>query len=119
MSEEEIDELIEYNLEYFNEAITDEQIKNSMLDKAELEAKLQEKDKEIINLNNTIINLHSIICKKQNNINRLNNIINELEKYINNELILDFYNDKMPCELIINKMENMIKKLKERDNKIE
>ena len=46
-------------------------------------------------------------------IDRLNNIINELEKYIHNELVLDFYNDDMPCELIINKMEKMIKKLKE------
>jgi len=46
-------------------------------------------------------------------IERLNNIINELEKYIHNELILDFYNDDMPCELIINKMEKMIKELKE------
>ena len=46
-------------------------------------------------------------------LNRLNNIINELEKYIHNELVLDFYNDDMPCELIINKMEKMIKELKE------
>ena len=46
-------------------------------------------------------------------IERLNNIINELEKYIDNELVLDFYNDDMPCELIINKMEKMIKALKE------
>ena len=46
-------------------------------------------------------------------IDRLNNIINELEKYIHNELVLDFYNDDMPCELIINKMEKMIKELKE------
>ena len=46
-------------------------------------------------------------------IERLNNIINELEKYIHNELVLDFYNDDMPCELIINKMEKMIKALKE------
>ena len=45
-------------------------------------------------------------------IERLNNIINELKEYIHNELVLDFYNDNMPCELIINKMENMIKKLK-------
>lgn len=48
-------------------------------------------------------------------IERLNNIINELEKYIHNELVLDFYNDDMPCELIINKMEKMIKKLKDSD----
>ncbi len=46
-------------------------------------------------------------------IDRLNNIIDELEKYIHNELVLDFYNDDMPCELIINKMEKMIKELKE------
>ena len=46
-------------------------------------------------------------------VQRLNNIINELEKYIHNELVLDFYNDDMPCELIINKMEKMIKELKE------
>lgn len=45
---------------------------------------------------------------------RLNNIINGLEKYIHNELVLDFYNDDMPCELIINKMEKMIKELKEK-----
>lgn len=51
--------------------------------------------------------------KRDEEINRLNNIINELEKYIHNELVLDFYNDDMPCELIINKMEKMIKELKE------
>ena len=45
-------------------------------------------------------------------INRLNNIINELEKYIHNELVLDFYNDGMPCELIINKMEKLFKRIK-------
>lgn len=49
----------------------------------------------------------------QQEIDRLKNIIDELEKYIHNELILDFYNDDMPCELIINKMEKMIKELKE------
>lgn len=49
-------------------------------------------------------------------IDRLNNIINELEKYIHNELVLDFYNNDMPCELIINKMEKMIKELKENNN---
>ena len=54
-----------------------------------------------------------IIEEKNKEIDRLNNIINELEKYIHNELVLDFYNDDMPCELIINKMEKMIKELKE------
>lgn len=48
-------------------------------------------------------------------IERLQNIIDELEKYIHNELVLDFYNDDMPCELIINKMEKMIKELKDSD----
>ena len=48
-------------------------------------------------------------------IERLQNIINELEKYIHNELVLDFYNDDIPCELIINKMEKMIKELKDSD----
>lgn len=43
-------------------------------------------------------------------------IIDEIEKYIHNELVLDFYNDDMPCELIINKMEKMIKELKEGNN---
>ena len=50
-------------------------------------------------------------------IERLQNIIDELEKYIHNELVLDFYNDDMPCELIINKMEKMIKELKDSDVK--
>ena len=54
MSEEQIDELIEYNLEYFNKTLEDEQIANSMLDKVELETKLQEKNKEIERLNNII-----------------------------------------------------------------
>lgn len=54
--------------------------------------------------------------KRDEEINRLNNIINGLEKYIHNELVLDFYNDDMPCELIINKMEKMIKELKENNN---
>ena len=53
------------------------------------------------------------ITNLQQEIERLNNIIDELEKYIHNELVLDFYNDDMPCELIINKMEKMIKELKE------
>ena len=56
--------------------------------------------------------LEQQLREKTLEIERLNNIINELEKYIHNELILDFYNDNMPCELIINKMENMIKELK-------
>ena len=43
---------------------------------------------------------------------KLNNIINELERYIKDELILDFYNDDMPCELIVNKMLKQIKELK-------
>ena len=43
---------------------------------------------------------------------RYKNIVDELERYIKDELILDFYNDDMPCELIVNKMENMIKELK-------
>ena len=50
-----------------------------------------------------------LYLEKNKEIDRLNNIINELEKYIHNELVLDFYNDDMPCELIINKMEKMIK----------
>ena len=61
----------------------------------------------------SIVKLKKDKAEKQQEIERLNNIINELEKYIHNELILDFYNDDMPCELIINKMEKMIKKLKE------
>ena len=49
------------------EALTDEQIANSMLNKVELESKLQEKDKEI---------------------ERLNNIINELEKELEQEIAI-------------------------------
>ena len=65
------------------------------------------------------MNVHDIpivveeLEKAQKETDRLNNIINELEKYIHDELILDFYNDDMPCELIISKMEKMIKELKE------
>lgn len=55
-----------------------------------------------------------LVIHLSNQLDRLNNIINELEKYIHNELVLDFYNDDMPCELIINKMEKMIKELKEK-----
>jgi hypothetical protein len=57
--------------------------------------------------------LNEQLEQKDKEIDRLNNIINKLEKYIHNELVLDFYNDDMPCELIINKMEKMIKELKE------
>ena len=60
-----------------------------------------------------INNLQQKVEQQDKEIDRLNNIINELEKYIHNELVLDFYNDDMPCELIINKMEKMIKELKE------
>ena len=49
----------------------------------------------------------------QQELKKKDNIINELEKYIHNELVLDFYNNDMPCELIIKKMEKMIKELKE------
>ena len=64
---------------------------------------------------NCLEELITIYDEKDKEIERLNNIINELEKYIHNELVLDFYNDDMPCELIISKMENMIKKLKGSD----
>ena len=84
---------------------------------------IEEKNQEIERLNNKIKEQNLLLIEfqdmeqkveqleKENH--RLNNIINELEKYIHNELILDFYNDDMPCELIINKMEKMIKALKE------
>ena len=68
-----------------------------------------------MNLNTSGKDMQIELYEKE--INRLNNIINELEKYIHNELVLDFYNDDMPCELIINKMEKMIKELKDSDVK--
>ena len=74
---------------------------------------LKEKDNEIdrlINLNKQLVEECQRLDDEET---RLNNIIDELEKYIHNELVLDFYNDDMPCELIINKMEKMIKALKE------
>lgn len=72
---------------------------------------------DVINFHNT----HDTLCVPKGmtlkqlveDYDRLNNIINELEKYIHNELVLDFYNDDMPCELIINKMGKMIKESKE------
>ena len=69
--------------------------------------------KSMIDEYNTIRNLQIRNKRLCSEIDRLNNILNELEKYIHNELVLDFYNDDMPCELIINKMEKMIKELKE------
>lgn len=91
-----------------------------------LEKQIEEKNKEIDRLNNKVSELENInekiglaLDSAENKVDRLNNIIkekdniiNELEKYIHNELVLDFYNDDMPCELIINKMEKMIKELK-------
>lgn len=72
------------------------------------------KDKITVNMNiHDIPILVEELEKADKEIERLNNIINGLEKYIHNELVLDFYNDDMPCELIINKMEKMIKELKE------
>ena len=75
---------------------------------------------KIMDRDELISKLNAIYCGENNAIDeivgeydRLNNIINKLEKYIHDELILDFYNDDMPCELIINKMEKMIKELKE------
>lgn len=68
---------------------------------------------KIIEKNNDLTIKELKIEELEKEIERLNNIINELEKYIHNELVLDFYNDDMPCELIINKMEKMIKELKE------
>lgn len=72
---------------------------------------------DVINFHNT----HDTLCVPKGmtlkqlveDYDRLNNILDELEKYIHNELVLDFYNDDMPCELIINKMEKKIKELKE------
>lgn len=69
--------------------------------------------KSMIDEYNTIRNLQIRNKRLCSEIDRLNNILDELEKYIHNELVLDFYNDDMPCELIINKMEKMIKELKE------
>lgn len=71
------------------------------------------KEKEIDRLNNIIKELSKDVDMWNKKYNEQFNIINELEKYIHNELVLDFYNDDMPCELIINKMEKMIKELKE------
>lgn len=68
---------------------------------------------EIDRLNNIIKELSKDVDMWNKKYNEQFNIINELEKYIHNELVLDFYNDDMPCELIINKMEKMIKELKE------
>ena len=63
-----------------------------------------------------IFNLAEELEKERKKNKELEDRIDELEKYIHNELILDFYNDDMPCELIINKIEKMIKELKG-DNK--
>lgn len=62
-------------------------------------------------LNNIIEELSKDVDMWNKKYNEQFDIINELEKYIHNELVLDFYNDDMPCELIINKMEKMIKEL--------
>lgn len=49
---------------------------------------------------------------KDKELDKYKNIVDELERYIKDELILDFYNDDMPCELIVNKMLKQIKELK-------
>ena len=60
----------------------------------------------------TPLELERELSRALTELERYKNIVDELEKYVEDELILDFYNDDMPCELIVNKMENMIKKLK-------
>lgn len=92
---------------------------NNLKSVYELNKPLTEKYKEdcmrfIINTKEAEL-LLDYITTLQQEIERLNNIISEIEKYIHNELILDFYNDDMPCEVIINKMEKMIKELKDSD----
>lgn len=53
---------------------------------------------------------HQDQAKKE--IERLNSIINKIEYWLLNEAILEFYNDKLPIELVI---ENGLNKLKECD----
>ena len=43
-------------------------------------------------------------------------VIDKAIEYINKMFETGFYNDDIPCELIINKMEKMIKELKEAQN---
>jgi hypothetical protein len=85
---------------------------NVMLANKMLEQEIERLNKERNKTYENGLNYFLKLQEKKDEIERLNNIINELEKYIHNELILDFYDDNMPCELIINKMENMIKELK-------
>ena len=74
---------------------------------------IEEKDKEIISLNNTIIDLHSVICEKQNEVNRLNNIINELEKSLKYWLNLSKENKNMSNYTIYSNVLDILQELKE------
>lgn len=107
-----------HHIPYAKDFISEEKLKK--LD--DLSLKLSTGNCEIIEFKRTLCkyNFTDILKEKDNEIEQLrtelnskDNIINGLEKYIHNELILDFYNDDMPCELIINKMEKLIKELKE------
>ena len=54
--------------------------------------------------------------KTTQELERYKNIIDEMEYWLLNEAILEFYNNKLPIELVIEKGLNKLKKLKGSDN---
>ena len=61
-------------------------------------------DKEYFEkLDERIEKVNNYVQVQKQEIERLNNIIKEVREYIENEMVLEFYNDKTPLEVLIHK----------------
>ena len=63
-----------------------------------------------------IIEENKILKELQQELERYKNIIDKMEYWLLNEAILEFYNNKLPIELVIEKGLNELKELKGSDS---
>lgn len=94
--------------------ITNLQNENMKYDQCltELTDNYKDLQKELTNLQEE----NKILKEQQQELERYKNIIDEMEYWLLNEAILEFYNNKLPIELVIEKGLNKLKKLKGSDN---
>lgn len=81
---------------------------NAMKKMLEENKQLQERMEYLERSNNR---REDIIIEQRQEINNLEDNWNKLKEYVTNEPILDFYNDKLPFEIIIKKIKDKIQEL--------